>query len=144
MVIVFDTSVLIAAFVTSHPKHEQASACFKKAKETHTLLVSAHSLAECYAVLTRLPLSPKLTPHDAKIIIEENIIKHGKIISLSSKDYMELMKETANKGLTGGIIYDAITIKAAQKAKADKILTYNLKDFQRLLPQKIDFFESFI
>jgi predicted nucleic acid-binding protein len=142
MVIVFDTSVLVAAFVTSHPKHEQASASLKKIKEKHTWLVSAHTLAECYAVLTRLPLSPKLTPPIARILLDENIIKYAEIISLSSKDYTKLIKETAEKGLSGGIIYDAIILMSAQKAKADKIFTFNLKDFRQLLPQNPGYFES--
>lgn len=143
MVIAFDTSVLVAAFVTSHPKHAQALTWLKKAKKNDfKWIVSAHTIAECYAVLTRLPLTPRLTPSIAKLLIEENIKKSAKIISLSSIEYMKLMNEIADKGLTGGIIYDALTIKAAQKAKATKILTFNLKDFQRILPQHVDYFES--
>lgn len=133
MTIVFDTSVLVAGFVESHPKHRHALNWLKQAKaDEFDWAVSAHSVMECYAVLTRLPLIPKISPSVAKLLLEENIEKSAKIISLSATDYLTLMKNVASLGLSGGIVYDAITLQAAKKIKAEKILTFNVKDFQRL------------
>lgn len=135
-IILFDTSVLVAGFVASHSKHHQSLAWLKRAiAKEFTLAVSTHSLAECYAVLTRLPLSPKISPSIAKVLIEENIVKIGKIVSLTSSDYLNIIKEITGLGLTGGVIYDAVTFKAAKKIKAHTILTLNLRDFQRFSPE---------
>lgn len=143
MTIVFDTSVLIAGFVESHPKHKQALHWIKRAKaEEFEWAVSAHTLLECYAVLTRLPLTPKIAPSIAKLIIEENVEQSAKIISLTSTDYLSVLKNVASLGLSGGIVYDAITYKCAHKIKAEKILTFNVKDFQRLSLEALEFITS--
>lgn len=141
--ILFDTSVLIAGFVASHPKHHDASMWLQRAiAKKIKWAVSSHSLAECYAVLTQLPLSPKIIPSVAKLLIDENIINSAKIISLSDSEYSSLINETASLGLIGGIIYDAIIFKAAQKAKVQHILTLNPKDFQRFVHHKNNYILS--
>lgn len=143
MTYVFDTSVLVASFVKSHPKHQQALTWLKRAKANKLdWAVSAHAIVECYAVLTRLPLSPRIAPNIAKLLIEENIENSAKIISLTTAEYIALMKHAADLGLSGGIIYDAITFKSAQKIKAEKILTFNVKDFQRLCFDNPDYIIS--
>lgn len=56
MKVLFDTSVLVAAMVESHPGHRRALPWLQGAKSGRvTFLVTAHTLAELYAVLTRLP-----------------------------------------------------------------------------------------
>lgn len=143
MAIVFDTSILIAGFVASHPKHKEVLPWIQRARAQELeWAVSAHSILECYAVLTRLPLSPRLSPSLAKIILEENVEKSAKVISLSADDYFSLMKNAANLGLTGGIVYDAIILQSAKKIKAKGILTLNMKDFQRLSLEDSDFIIS--
>lgn len=136
MRILFDTSALVAGFVDSHPKHHAALSWLQRVKTKKIdFLVSSHSLAECFAVLTRLPLSPKISPEMANYLLHENVEKLAKIIALSSQDYLSVIKQMTELRLSGGIIYDAITVRAAKKAKADKILTLNTKDFIRLSPQ---------
>ena len=41
--------------------------------------------------------------------------------------------------LTGGIIYDALHLQAAIKAKVDRLYTANLRDFQRLYSEDLGF-----
>lgn len=133
MIILFDTSVMIAAFVESHPHHTKALSWLKRAIEKDfKWVVSAHSLLECYSVLTKLPLTPKITPSIAKLLIEENITNNAQIISLTQTDYLKLITKVAHLGLSGGIVYDALTFQAAIKIKANKILTFNVKHFQSL------------
>jgi len=139
----FDTSMLIAGFVASHPRHAVALEWLKRVKKKeHSLHVAGHSLAECFAVLTRLPLSPKISPQTAHYLIKENIEKLGDIIVLSVSDYKKILLELTELGLSGGIIYDAILLKSAKKAKAHKILTFNARDFERLIPQDTTFILS--
>ena len=143
MKILFDTSVLVAAIVESHPMHSRALPWLqqvKAAKAIDSFFVTNHSLAELYAVLTTLPVKPKISPLTARRLIHDNIETSARIVSLSSSDYRDTVKQISELGLTGGIIYDALIAKAAQKSKVDRLLTFNLDDFKRVWPDG----ESFI
>jgi predicted nucleic acid-binding protein len=136
MKVLFDTSVLIAAIVEAHPMHSHAFPWLKRAKLLEfEMLVASHTLAELYAVLTTLPVSPRIAPDIAKRLINKNIEATAKIISLSSHDYIRIIENLADSGLSGGVIYDALIVKAAQKSGADKILTFNIDDFKRVWPE---------
>lgn len=41
-------------------------------------------------------------------------------------------------GITGGVAYDALILEAADKGKADKVLTLNEADFKRVAPHLAD------
>lgn len=135
MRILFDTSVLVASFVSTHPKYHVAIKWLQRViKKEISMVVSGHSLAECFSTLTKLPLSPKISPDMAAYLLRENVERHAKIVVLSAKDYQVTVKKMSELGLSGGIIYDAIIMKAAEKAKVEKVLTLNAKDFLRLPP----------
>ncbi len=132
----FDTSVLIAAIVEPHPMHPRAFPWLKRARSKEfEMFVASHTLAELYAVLTTLPISPKITPGTARQLIHNNIEASGKIIPLSTSDYSSIIRHMAESGLSGGIIYDALIVKAAQKSRVDHILTFNIDDFRRIWPE---------
>ena len=131
--ILFDSSVLIAAFVESHPKHKSAlSALIKGKNKEFELFVSAHTILEIYSVLTGAPFKPRITSVIAKQLIENNIKSFAKIVYLSDKDYFTIVEKMSSSGLIGGIVYDAIIIECALNSKVDEILTLNSKDFLRL------------
>jgi len=128
----FDTSALTAALVKPHPAHSRAFPWLKKAQAAEVvMIVSSHTLAELYAVLTTLPVSPRITPDMALRLIQENVFAGAEIQSLSSADYKTVIKNLKDEGLSGGIIYDALIAFAAVKAKADILLTLNGADFKR-------------
>jgi predicted nucleic acid-binding protein len=91
-------------------------------------------LVELYAVLTTLPLKPRVSPLTAWRLVHDNVETSAKIISLSPSDYKDTIKYISELGLTGGIIYDALIVKAAQKSGVERLLTFNADDFIRLLP----------
>ena len=133
MKILFDTSVLIAAFVESHPKHNAALKYLIRAKgKEFKLFVSAHSILEVYSVLTSAPFKPKITTLAAKKLIENNIKAIAKIIYLSDKDYFNIVEKISDSDFKGGIVYDAIVVECALNSNVDEILTLNSKDFLRL------------
>ncbi len=133
MKILFDTSVLIAAFVESHPKHNAALKFLTQAKKKEfELFVSAHSILEVYSVLTSAPFKPKITTLTAKKLIENNIKAIAKIIYLSDNDYFNIVEKMSDSDFKGGIVYDAIIIECALNSNVGKILTLNSKDFLRL------------
>ena len=137
MKILFDSSVLIAAFVESHPKHKSSLSFLLKAKDKEfELFVSAHSILEIYSVLTSAPFKPKITPTLAKQIIENNIKRIAEIVYLTDADYFKIIENMSNLNYSGGIVYDAIIVECALNAKVDEILTLNFKDFLRLTKEK--------
>ena len=134
MRILFDTSVIVAAMVEAHPFHKRALPWLKKAKENNfELIIAAHTLAELYAVLSTLPVRPRISPGIAWYLIHENIESTAKIITLTPSEYSRTIKALSDKGLSGGIIYDALIAKSALKAKADRLLTLNKKDFEKIM-----------
>ena len=134
MIRVFDTSVLVAAFVEGHTRHIDALARFKKAcRGDSQPYMAAHSLAELFAVLTRLPVSPRISPRLARRMIRENL-RGARVIALSATDYRKVIDHMADLDLSGGSIYDALIVHAARKVEADRLFTLNGRDFRRLWP----------
>lgn len=135
MKILFDTSIIVAALVENHPMHEKALPLFQQARaKEFDLVIASHTLAELYAVLSALPIRPRITPPIAWRLIHENIDTLAAIVSLSPSEYRATIKEVSELGLSGGIIYDALIAKVAQKTKVDRLLTLNVEHFKRVWP----------
>jgi len=132
----FDTSLIIAALVEPHPMHGRSLPWFKRAKAGELeLVVAAHTLAEAYAVLSTLPIKPRISPSAAWRLIHENIERIAKIVSLTPSEYMSAVKSVSDMGLSGGIIYDALIAKVAQKSKTECLVTLNAEHFNRVWPE---------
>ena len=139
MRILLDTSVLVAAIVEAHPAHEQALPWLQRTRDgSDSGLVAAHSLAELYAVLTTLPIQPRISPTVAWQLIDHNVLNVLEIISLSHDDYFAAIKRLSDLGIAGGATYDALILQAALRANADQIVTLNEKDFRRVNPDLTD------
>ena len=135
MKILFDTSLIIAGLVESHPMHKRAFPWLKRAKANEfELIVASHTLAELYAVLSALPIKPRITPLIVRKLIIENIEPNSKFISLTPGEYKSVIKQISELGLAGGIIYDALIAKVAQKSRVERLLTLNIDDFNRAWP----------
>lgn len=135
MKVLADTSVLIAAMVESHPDHERAFSWLRQAKQKRIdLVVSTHTLAELYAVLTTLPVQPRLSPDTARRLIREDVESIAGIVDLRGADYRQVLDDMSALGISGGVTYDALTVQAARKANVDRLVTLNLADFRRAWP----------
>jgi predicted nucleic acid-binding protein len=127
--VLFDTSVLVAAFVVNHPRHEDCAFWLERTKSQNIEgLIAVHTLAETYAVLTRLPLKPAIS---AELLIQENL-ENLDVVVLTEVDYQTTIERMVRLGLIGGGIYDALIAQAALNANADLLLTLNPKHFTRL------------
>ena len=132
----FDTSVLVAAMVESHSMHARALPWLKRAKEREfDWVVSSHSLAELYSVLTTLPVKPKISPGTARRLVRDNVESLAQVVSLTVSDYSRTIARVADAGLIGGIVYDALHARAASKAGIKRFLTFNPDDFRRAWPE---------
>ena len=133
-----DTNVLVAAFLQNHPHHNAARPVLERivAKQDQGF-VAAHSLAEAYAVLTRLPGPNQVAPALAWQLISQNVVKNFTSVSLTSKEYVHTLERAAAEGVEGGRTYDALLLTAAAKSGADRIYTTNVRHFQSLADEKL-------
>lgn len=85
-------------------------------------------------MLTRTPFKPPLYPSEAWKIIEQMILPHMELVTLTAKEYKEVVLHCAASGWIGGRIHDAVHLRCGQKANCDRIYTFNVKDFRILAP----------
>lgn len=131
----FDSSVLITAVVDQLPNHAAALACYRRFRGhggRDAGFCTTHALAECYATLTALPLSPRVQPAEAARLVRENFLADLTVVELVAADYDAALTRAERLGLSSGIVYDAIHLAAAERKRCDRLYTFNLGDFQRL------------
>lgn len=133
MRIFLDTTVLVASVVREHPHHSRALPVVQRVlSRRDTGFVAAHGLAEMYAVLTTLPISPRVGPDAARRLIVDNVVPHFEIVALSAREYGRLIGSVAERNVLGGAIYDALQLMCAEKASVERIYTFNVAHFRRL------------
>lgn len=128
-----DSSVLIPVFLDEHIHHAASLALFLSSNKK-TADCAAHSLAEVYATLTRIP-GPQRASIDQALLILDNIRDRFEIVTLDADEYCSAIADAAAKGITGGTIYDALIARCALKAKATVIYTWNVEHFRRCGPE---------
>ncbi len=128
----FDTPVLVTAVVDQLGNHEAAfGALHRYTSGRHQGFCSTHALAESYATLTALPLPTRVLPDEARALVQDSLAERLAVIELSVDDYQSGLQLVARLGLSSGAIYDALHARCAQKASTNRILTYNVSDFER-------------
>jgi len=132
----FDTSLIVSGIVESHPMHAKCLPWLQRAKagEIECIVVS-HTLAETYAVLTTLPVKPRISPLVAQKIIGNNLQAIARIVPLTITDYRNTIQRMTDMGLSGGTVYDALIATVARRLSVDKLLTLNIDDFRRVWPE---------
>jgi predicted nucleic acid-binding protein len=130
-----DTSVLVAACIRKHPHYERARPVLESiASGRDDGVMSAHSLAEVFSALTSVPVMPRIMPSEARSLIVANIQRHFRLVAITSDMYERAVEVCAARGLGGGKVYDALLLECARFSKAERIYTFNLKDFRLLAP----------
>lgn len=130
---VFDTSVLVAAMLTGHPAYAACLPYLKQAQVGQiTGIIATHTLAELYAVLTRIPQA-RISPKLAQNLITDNLQAFQKV-PLTKADYQAAIDLMVANQLPGGGIYDALIAQVATTTQADVLLTLNPRHFSRLGP----------
>jgi predicted nucleic acid-binding protein len=134
----FDSSVLVAASEERHPHYTQARpAMLRVVAGRDRGFISAHSIAEVYAALTRLPVRPRMHPAEAARILTGNILPHFQLVPLAEADYLEALEIVAAGGWPGAKVYDALLLQCAAKCGAQRVYTFNLEDFRQLAPDAL-------
>ncbi|MBM4421719.1 MAG: type II toxin-antitoxin system VapC family toxin [Chloroflexi bacterium] len=139
MKVAFDTSVLVASLVRQHPRHAAALSVVHRVLQGRDHgHVAAHGLAETYAVLTTLPLSPRISPETAHRLVTANVVEQFEVVALTAREYAVLVASLPERGIAGGSTYDAIHAACAAKAGVERLFTFNVRDFTRAAPELAD------
>lgn len=139
MKVLLDTSVLVASLVSAHPHHRRALPIVQGVVQGRVEgCVAAHGLAETYAVLTTLPVSPRIGPESALRLVGENVAGHFEAVALSAREYARLIATLPERGVLGGAVYDAIHAECARKAGVARLYTFDVPDFRRVAPDLVD------
>src|SRR6201987_2139698 len=129
----FDPSVLVPVFYGS-PVHHQASLALFIQFDRSTGCCGAHSLAEVYSTLTRMPGKHRISGEQAMLFIGS--IREGlSIIALNGEEYADALEKSAALGIVGGGIYDAMLAHCALKAQAEVIYTWNGRHYAQCGPE---------
>jgi predicted nucleic acid-binding protein len=134
--IFLDTNVLIAAVLATHPHHLQSRSLLLRSKGVE-ITIAAHTLAELYSGLTRIPPPERVSAAVAMQAIEA-YLERMTLITLTAKEYLDTVRETARGGHIGGMIYDALLLACARKVNPERIYTWNLKHFKSIAPDLAD------
>lgn len=88
----------------------------------------AHSLAEVYSALTRMPGKHRISGEQALLFIG-SIRERLSIIALDGEEYATALQAAATLGIVGGGIYDALLADCAIKAKAETIYSWKTRHY---------------
>jgi hypothetical protein len=100
----FDTSVLVALSTAITSTTRPASICSCDSTKRPD---AAHSLAEVYSTLTRMPGKHRISGEQAMLFIG-SIRERLAIISLTGNEYGYALQASSARGIVGGGIYDAM------------------------------------
>lgn len=120
-----DTSVLVAATVSSEAYHAECSRLLDGSKK----IFYSHGLSECFSTLTggrrfKIPAST------ASEILAEDYAPCFQLVELSPKEILRALGETESRGVRGAAVFDYLHLFAARKRKAPKLYTLNLSNFR--------------
>ena len=128
-----DTSVLVPVFYGDHVHHEASLAIFIQFDKSSGCC-GAHSLAEVYSTLTRMPGKYRISGEQAMLFIG-SIRERLSIVALSGNEYADALEAAAALGIVGGGIYDAMLARCAIKAHAEAIYTWNGRHYGQCGPE---------
>jgi predicted nucleic acid-binding protein len=128
----FDTSVLIPVFLEEHEHHERSLRAFVHAERKRDCC-AAHSLAEVYATMTRLPGRQRLSG-DQVLLFLGDIRERLALVTLTGDEYQAAIKDAAPAGVVGGTIYDGLIARCALKARVETLYTWNTRHFEQFGP----------
>src|SRR5579871_6596001 len=123
----FDTSVLVPVFYGDHVHHQASLGRFIKFDKS-TGCCAAHSLAEVYSTLTRMPGKHRISGEQA-MLFSGSIRERLSIIALTGDEYADALQACSTLGIVGGSIYDALLARCALKAQAETVYSWNARHY---------------
>lgn len=106
MTLAVDTSAAVALLMSSHVAHRVV----RRHLRGQDLVLTQHSLAETYSVLTRLPGDARVAPADAVRLIDGNFGPPALLPAATAGAVPEVLAEL---NIVGGAVYDGLVGLAA-------------------------------
>lgn len=129
----FDTSLLVPVFFGDHVHHRASLDVFVQF-DRESGCCGAHSLAEVYATLTRMPGRNRISGEQAMLFVG-SLRERLTIVALDGDEVARSLSESAALGIIGGTIYDALLASCALKARAEAIYTWNTRHYAQCGPE---------
>ncbi len=131
--LLIDTNVIVAALAEAHEHHAASFALFEKAP-TASLAVPAHCYAEAYTTLIRRSEhAPFRWPPDEAWAAIESVAAITRLVGLSPAQSFDAVRDFAASGHVGARVYDQLIARTARSARADMLVTWNVKHFAGLV-----------
>lgn len=105
--VALDTSCAVPLLMATHPSH----AAVRFAVGARSPVLTAHSLAETYSVLTRLNGDARVEPKDAARLIASEFAEPALV---DDAVMLTLATTLSIAGIAGGAVYDALVSLAAR------------------------------
>jgi predicted nucleic acid-binding protein len=129
----FDTSVLVPVFYGNHVHHRASLDLFIQFDKS-TGCCGAHSLAEVYSTLTRMPGKNRISAEQAILFIG-SIRERLSIVALTGEEYADALEAASARRIVGGGVYDAMLAHCAIRAQAEIIYTWNARHYSLCAPE---------
>ena len=131
MIDCFDTSVVVASLVASHPHHGASLGALSMAEVRGAKpRICSHVLTETFAALTRLPLRPQISAAAAEVMLTHEVVARFKVEPVLPGDELAAVRMVVAIGRAGSIVHDALHVAVARRVGASRLWTFNFAHFE--------------
>jgi predicted nucleic acid-binding protein len=117
----------VPVFYGDHVYHQASLAAFVQCNKSNGCC-GAHSVAEVFSTLTRMPGRHRISGAQAMLFVS-NICERLSLVALDGEEYLRVLQVSADLGVVGGTVYDALLAQCAIKARAEIIYSWNEKHY---------------
>ncbi|HEX2252707.1 MAG TPA: PIN domain-containing protein [Thermoanaerobaculia bacterium] len=133
-----DTSVLVAALQARHQDHARCRDALHDLLLASSVVVPEPALVETYSVLTRIPPPFRMNPVVVLRLLRETLSGHAQVAPVPEGRSWDFLSAAAERGVAGGATYDDRILFCALETGARRLLTLNLRDFERLAQGRVE------
>ena len=121
--IYLDTGVLVSALFLRDEKQAKCQALI-----TADAVTSTHALAETFATLT----GQYRVKNDVVTEAVLSLAAALRVETITRADHLNALRSAAERGVMGGIIYDALHAEVARRLSVERLYTFNVSNFQHV------------
>jgi predicted nucleic acid-binding protein len=135
-----DATVIAAALVSWHERHESAATALETALARKALVIPAPVLLDAYATLTSLPAQHRLTHADAFHLLRSSF-STAKTPGPKPRDAWSALRRWSVAPIGGADTQDALIVEIARDAGAKTFLTFRRRELETLAIPGIEIVE---
>ncbi len=140
VLIACDATVIAAALVAWHERHESAATALENALARKALVIPSPALVDAYALLTSLPAQHRLTHADAFHLLRSSF-STAKVPGPKTRDTWSVLRRWSVAPIGGNDAFDAMVIDIAKESGAKSLLTFRRRELEALAIPGIEIVE---